>query len=309
MKLSSLRLKAGIQQATAVLGQLQSLARSKIARQLGYMVLASTLILVVWLIVRNYQQFKLLITGFHIGWVVASFLLITACLVILAESWYQILCGYGIERGRYPIIRMYFLTGIGRYLPGGVWHFGGRMVWLEQLSTPLKISTEALLTEQIGVLWLGAVMGAGFVLAQFVSVAILVVAAGILIGLWWWVVRHRFLTYNINLSEQRVVFLIGRYLVFWLVYGLSIYALVLASGQPFDLAEMVKTIGYACLSWVAGYVVIFVPGGVGIREGALAGSLNGFMPLPVAGTIALLSRGMSIAAEVILVLIFIKKRS
>ncbi len=308
MKQSSHILTFAVKRARIILAYIRKLAGSKAAKQIGYLVFTITLILILWLVIQNYRQFKLLVTGFDFRWVLLSFVFISFCFVTLATSWHQILQGYGVNCARYRIMRIYFLTGIGRYLPGGVWHFGGRVVWLEQLTVPLKISTEALLTEQISVLWVGLVLGAGFALAKFASTVLLFLAGGILLSLWIAVMRARFQACNARLPARRLVYLAGLYIVFWLAYGSSIYWLVLASGQLFNPANLIQTIGYACLSWVVGYVIIFVPGGVGIREGMLAGLLSGMMPLPVAGTIALLARGVSMSAEALLALIFVKIR-
>jgi len=66
------------------------------------------------------------------------------------------------------------------------------------------------------------------------------------------------------------------------------------------------------LAWCAGFVVVFVPAGIGIRESALTLLLTNIMPIGDALSLALLSRVVWIVAEgfwILITLIWVGRSS
>ena len=64
----------------------------------------------------------------------------------------------------------------------------------------------------------------------------------------------------------------------WRIAGIQIWLLAYGFGMDLSISNMALSIGAYALAWVAGFLVVFVPAGTGVREGVLgllfAGSLS-----------------------------------
>jgi hypothetical protein len=69
------------------------------------------------------------------------------------------------------------------------------------------------------------------------------------------------------------------YIGFWLLYGTSTWLIALSVASELDPAWTLDIIASAALAWVTGFIVIFVPSGLGVREGVMALTL-----VPILGT-------------------------
>ena len=58
----------------------------------------------------------------------------------------------------------------------------------------------------------------------------------------------------------------------WLAFGLSFWLVF-----PPDAGYLAQVVGAFSLSWLAGYVAFFAPGGIGVREVLLAVLLGAFL--------------------------------
>jgi glycosyltransferase 2 family protein len=89
----------------------------------------------------------------------------------------------------------------------------------------------------------------------------------------------------------------------WLIHGLSAMAAVKAVGAEIPSMWTVL-IGFFAAGWLIGFLSFLTPGGLGVREGALAVFLTAFYPLEIAIAISLLSRVAWILAEIAMAGIF-----
>jgi uncharacterized membrane protein YbhN (UPF0104 family) len=275
------------------------------AKQLGYLLTSATLGLMVWIVLSDYQMVKASLSRVRPEWMMVAIGLNLLGQGLLAANWHGMLkwCGYPLPMRQ--LFRIYFLTGVSRYLPGGIWHFGGRIIWLNQLSVPLKASTRTVVAEQISVLWVALVSSMFFVFSKGLSSLLLQALLGLMCFLLL-IAASVILTWTFKAAdcEDRSHKIqsfkqITLYFAFWLCYGISIYTLIIALDYPIQQIESFKIIGYASLSWAVGYLIIFVPGGLGVREGVLTVLLSALLPFPIAGTIALLARLVSTIPELI----------
>ncbi len=92
------------------------------------------------------------------------------------------------------------------------------------------------------------------------------------------------------------------YVGYWLLHGLAFAALV-ASLVPLRWAEVPTMIGAFAGSFVVGYLVLFAPAGLGIREGALATLLSSHWSGRTALVTSIVSRVWIIVGEVLSVII------
>jgi hypothetical protein len=84
---------------------------------------------------------------------------------------------------------------------------------------------------------------------------------------------------------------------FWFLFGLPFQQLATAIYPQAAGLSWLEASAIFALAWCAGFVVVFVPAGFGIREGALALLLTNFMPIGEALSLALLTRVAWIVTE------------
>ncbi|MEM4523363.1 MAG: hypothetical protein QW738_09155, partial [Nitrososphaeria archaeon] len=96
--------------------------------------------------------------------------------------------------------------------------------------------------------------------------------------------------------------LLGAYITFWTLYGITI---ALIAQTTTSLTEVQTVIACAALAWVAGFIVVIVPGGLGVREITLASLLNLTIGLPpLRGKLtAVVFRAIVVLAEILWLLI------
>ena len=91
------------------------------------------------------------------------------------------------------------------------------------------------------------------------------------------------------LSYTKLLYLAGLYLLGQIGNGVAFFALVKAFA-PLENSLIVPLIGFYSLAGVIGVLTIFVPSGIGVREGILVSLLAQFVPLPLAITITIAAR-------------------
>jgi hypothetical protein len=79
------------------------------------------------------------------------------------------------------------------------------------------------------------------------------------------------------------------YLLSWFLYGFAFFLFV-RSATPISWQNFFAFPGIFAGAYLLGLLMIFVPGGLGVREGAMAYLLSFYFPLSVATAIALASR-------------------
>ncbi|MCX6045392.1 MAG: lysylphosphatidylglycerol synthase domain-containing protein, partial [Chloroflexi bacterium] len=206
----------------------------------------------------------------------------------------------------------YLLSFLPRYIPGTIWGYLSRNEWLAQhcgigyatssLASILEASTLLLSVCLFAVIYL--IASPWKLLAALVCIGLL--------WLNWWVVPRlaRYLSkgrWQIQVNDQHFIWLwlVGNllYLLFWSIEGAALLLIGRALGTLND-ATLLTGAFSASTAWAIGFLVLFVPTGLGVREATLSTLLTRFTQTLAgqAGTIAILSRLVLICAELLLVL-------
>jgi hypothetical protein len=231
--------------------------------------------------------------------------------------WSRVLHHFGSARLAYPrLLRIWAWSNITRYVPGGVWQFltaaqmsrdAGLPAVLALTSmlvhvsvTLLAAAVAAALTLPYGVAglefaapWLRAVVLAASVALVHPAVLNLALRAATRL------MRREVLRWNARWRDG--ILLLGMSLVSWVVYG-GAYSLFVGSLVPLPPGAFVPLIAVNALAFTAGYLVVLAPGGVGVREAAMAVLLTPVLPIGVAAIVSVAARLWSIAAELALAL-------
>jgi len=230
----------------------------------------------------------------------ASFPLLLLHLVFLAVIWALSLRYLGERIAWGQAVRVWLLTQIARYLPGGTWDALARMavgsregVRLLQggVSVALEMATQTVAAVAVFLLSLlfwpgGPALRQYGILAALVPLGLLALyppvveramnAALHLAG--WPPVR-------LGLRYGQVLALFGLHLAARVLVGVAFFCFARAL-YPFPWEALPALVGTFAGAWVVGFVVFFAPLGLGVREGVMMALLGTLCPLSVASAIA-----------------------
>ncbi|HEX8002528.1 MAG TPA: lysylphosphatidylglycerol synthase domain-containing protein [Mycobacteriales bacterium] len=220
--------------------------------------------------------------------------------------WRAILADLGSPLRVRDATSVYFVGQLGKYLPGSLWPVVAQMELGKRHDVPRKTSAVAFVLMTVVNVTSGGLVAAATLpfsaagdLARY-RYAFLVPALGLVLlhprvfgaisGAGLRLLRRAPLPRG--LSGRGVAVAMGWSVLPWLAWGL-------AAAEVGDGASYALCVGAYALAWVAGFLVIVVPAGAGVREGAfvlLVGSAIGAAP---ALGVALLLRLLATVADLV----------
>lgn len=217
--------------------------------------------------------------SFDVPWVLVASVVVLVTYLLLIEVWRAVLALSGSQLPWAPATRIWFVSNLGKYLPGKVWQIGAMTALVGRYRISPAVAGAAAIVITV------ANVAAGF---MFVLVAaarslstwggtratlfattalVLLLCATPLAGKLWTRFARRLgkptLAVSIPISTS-LVSLAGSALA-WFLYGVAfrLFALGVLGSVPGRWLEW----GAAyTLSYLVGYLTLIVPGGVGVRE-------------------------------------------
>lgn len=260
-----------------------------------------------WDAVRNYQ-WHLDSVRLGISFVVLFFAL--TCMVLI---WRYVLAKLGSTLPFKTSWRIWFLSNLGRYVPGKVWQIMGMVYLCEKENVP-KIRTftavvlglslfslSGLALMYIYMLFGGAVQFEEYryVFLFFIPCGLVVMYPSIFEGILNFLLRlvkKEQVEIRVRFKTMLLLFLL--YFLVWIVYGIAFFFFV-NSVYPVSFRHLPALVCIFSASYVIGLLAIFVPAGIGVREGLLTTFLILLIPDMeyFATVVALLARLWFTAAE------------
>ncbi|HII14810.1 MAG TPA: hypothetical protein HA362_00695 [Nanoarchaeota archaeon] len=201
----------------------------------------------------------------------------------------------------------WFRSQMIKYLPGTIWMFISRVYdcqkcGIEKKTAILSIYMECIL---LGLSALILSIALNYrIIGQYVPVAVLIPIFMASLLLIHPAVLNKILSIfkkkGIQIktySYRRLLGLLIFYIISWAPLGMG-FALLVNSITPIPFSDYPYVAGAFILSWVLGFISIFSPGGIGVREGAIAIILAQILPEPIAIIAAFGSRIWWIIIEV-----------
>ncbi len=194
----------------------------------------------------------------------------------------------------------FYAGQLGKYLPGGAWQYLGRAKLAARLGIPLRAGAASLVVEA-GCSLVAAALVGPFALASdnrrlgaaAAAVAALA-AAGALLSCSSWVARgasalqrRARLPNHADVQALRGVTI--RYALAWLVFGVAFWLLARAL-YAVPVSSLPFYAGTFTVAWAAGFVVVYAPGGLGIREAVIVLILGSHLGVGEAIVLAASSR-------------------
>jgi glycosyltransferase 2 family protein len=283
------------------LGATASAARDKpLARVIGRLLAVALIVLLALRLWQRWRRdpvdFGRLDGGVFAAAVVAS---------VAAVSAYGLVWPYLLRRLGTPApfswITLFFKSQLGKYLPGSVWQYAGRVGLAHNRGVPVQRAVVSVFAE-IGYSAVAAAAAASLIFGWLA-------AAGVFVGLIAarLALRNRVagLIRTGRLDRQSVVAALRAgpaavflYLVVWGMYGVAFWT----TGRALfaiPASDVPRYIGVFALAWLAGLVAFFAPGGIGVREAVIAALLTGRLGQADAIVLAATSRVVLSAIDVV----------
>lgn len=200
----------------------------------------------------------------------------------------------------------YFTGQLGKYVPGGIWPIVGRAELATRNGVP-RMDAYASTGLSLVTTYLGAVLalafGAVFTDERWpitVVVAVLGICGFLLFSNQ--TLRARIISLMTKISPnsqtltdpKRLVMLAIAHIPSWIFMSLSTSVTASAFGAKISIMEMLFI---TSTSWFVGFVVIGVPGGIGVREAVFTSLAGPIIGTPVAVSLALMSRVVFIIVD------------
>ena len=263
-----------------------------------------------WALAGQWGVVRPLLGQLSVPSIAAALLAVAAGILATFLCWRAVLADLG---GRLPVAaggRVFFLGQLGKYLPGSLWPVLAQMELGRDHQVPERASGSAVgvfllilvgtglgLTTAAAPLLAPDAVHAYWWLLAVLPVALLVTAPPILNRLLGLVMRMaRRPPLPAPISARGVLGAAGWALVSWLAYGVHVWVLAgqLAPAGPLLLA---RATGAFAAAWCAGFLLVVVPAGAGVREAALILLLGGVLTRPEATVVAVVSRLLFVVGD------------
>jgi hypothetical protein len=242
---------------------------------------------------------------FRPGWLVLSALVVWGMYACLIVAWRAMLAGWGQRLDGWTAARIWTVSSLGKYLPGKVWAIAGMALMAQRAGIAPWAATGSAVVLQILAIGTGAAVaglsgrralesahpGSGLALALLIIGAV----AGVALLLW-----PPFLRRLLRLAAPEaetggppavtgiVIGIVANSLA-WVGYGGALW--LLARGLLPDVGlRPGLAVAVFTASYLAGFLALFAPGGLGVREGLFILMLQAPLGIGAATALALASR-------------------
>jgi hypothetical protein len=236
---------------------------------------------------------------------VAAALVVWAMYALLVTAWRVMLTAWGDRLDGWTAGRIWTVSNLGKYLPGKVWAIAGMALMARQAGVSPGAATGSAVILQAVSIGSGAIVAAltgaaalerarpGATTALWLIAALAV--AGIALLFWPPVLRRILRVAAPEAGGQAVpplpaiLYGVAANVTAWVGYGVALWLLArgLLPGAGLGLRA---SIAVFTASYLAGFLALIAPGGLGVREGLFILMLQGTLGIGAATALALASR-------------------
>lgn len=246
-------------------------------------------------------------------YLLGAMLLVLANYAILIQAWRVMLAGWQQSLPFFQSVRIWAVSGLGKYVPGKVWAVAGMAMMAQRGGVAAWAATaSAVVLQALSVGTGAAVVGlagstrleAEAPWARVALISLMVASAvGLALLLWPPFTRRLLQLLRVSAPPERspgaravAVGLVAN-VAAWVGYGASLW--LLAHGLLDVPALSLRiAIGAFAASYVAGLLALFAPGGIGVRELVFLLMLDGVVGPGIAAALAIASRLLLTLTEI-----------
>ncbi len=275
-------------------------------------------------LIKNWQKIPFDSLRFDGLSLVVSFVFLSITFLIFVQGWRSIISALGQNIAFKRAFWIMSSSQLAKYVPGGIWFALGR-VYLgktEKLKgefIALSVVIETGLTFLVGILLFFFALGLSnrgiivnflfiipifflFLLALYPPILNKIMNIGL-----------RFMkrpAIELKISYLHLLKLSMFFLGLWVAQIIGYYFLV-DSIMPIPFYRIFSLAAAYTLSWMAGFIVVIAPGGLGVREGMMSILLSPILPMPLAIAVSFISRIWMTVFEIVVFFVglLVKKMS
>ncbi len=181
--------------------------------------------------------------------------------------WFFVAKSFGISINFFESVYSWFVSSIGRYIPGKVWQFVGRV---STLNHPKGKVLSAMLYEHLILMLTASVFSLIYPYNIPLQLTIIFVLLGIVTFWRYFLPYAKKFGLNISFYPKNTGYVIFSVLfgfLYWTVSSFSAYAISKALDQGLNFGKVAFVFSF---SFVASYILPLTPAGLGIREGIIS---------------------------------------
>ena len=258
-------------------------------------------------LVRNWDQLRAQPLDWSIepGWLILSAMVVWLMYGLLIAAWRIMLTGWGRGLDFWSAARIWTVSSLGKYLPGKVWAVAGMAVMAQRAGVGAGPATASAIILQVLAIGTGAAVAAltgwsslrsaypGAEGGLLVLLLVSLLAVGVLLRPDWVRRLVRISAPDVSVSltppARAVAFGLVANTIAWIGYGGALW--LLARGLlPGAALGLMPAIAVFTASYLAGFLALFAPGGIGVREGVFILMLQGPLGIGAATALAVASR-------------------
>ena len=241
-------------------------------------------------------------------------------------GWNLVVRGMGHKVSAVESTRIWLLAESRRWLPGGIWGYTSRAVASQEIGLTKTVASGSMAIELLATIAAAAgvsVIGVAFYHRELnstvcelvessglnTSVALWLFVGGIGTAATIWLMREK-LKQKVTRAVQKFESLRGvKIQPRWMMSSIGYLTLmavlngainsVLINAVSTEQVPLVAVIAATATAWIIGFFAFFSPGGILVREAALAALLLPWLPYEVGFALAILSRFAQLIAEVV----------
>lgn len=291
------------------------LKNEKFIKVAKLLLLALVLFFVVKNIVNNFSNIKDIdLSNLHYGYVLPALLVTIVSLFIPVFAWKYLLRALGANLKISKAMRIWFISNLGRYIPGKVWQISGLIVMSNKEGITKKVSSISVIYSQIVANLIGLSLGIFLFVKDEEKTTHTLMFVGVLIALAilpFIINKLAILALSIlkkpketfEVSYGKFIIYVFMQLVNWIVMGTA-FILFINIFTELSIFDNPTALFILPISWTLGLLAIFAPGGIGVREGIMTMYLSMFINPGLAAVIPWIYRIWLTVFELLLAGIF-----
>jgi uncharacterized membrane protein YbhN (UPF0104 family) len=231
---------------------------------------------------------------------------------VIGANWLSLIRRRGHAAPPARCLSWFFTGQLGKYVPGGIWPVVGQAELAGRGGADRRSAYLATASSMAFTLLAAIAVAAACGLASpfdrrltaaLLGVGIVVVLASLAVpSLRAWLTRAASTVTRgrAELPAAPVVALYTlRHVPVWVMFGVMYICVFVALGGEVDPGLAVDLLFASALSWIVGFVVIGVPGGIGVRESVFVALMTGPIGATLALSVAVASRLVTIAVDLL----------
>jgi len=254
-------------------------------------------------LIKNWQRIPFTSLHFNTTNLLISFIFLLLNFLLFIQGWKYIVRRLGSIINFKTAFWIISLSQVAKYVPGGIWFALGRVYFgktekLKADTIALSVVIETGMTFLVCILlfFLSVIFSRQlihiktlFVIPVFLLFLVLLQPSILnrLMNIALKIFKRP--PINLDMSYPQLLKLSTYFFGFLIAQLMGFYFLI-NSIYPINISKIFELSAAYIVSWMTGFVVVFAPGGLGVREGVMTILLSSILPAPLAIAISFLAR-------------------